>query len=514
MLYPLRDQQLKKLQEGHFDVLVIGGGATGAGVALDAAARGLKTALIEAQDFASGTSSRSTKLFHGGMRYLELAFKHLDRAQYSLVKQALHERGVLLKLAPHLTRALPIVIPIYSKWEAIYFWAGVKLYDKLSGKLSIGKSRWVSRKFLDDNFPEVSQTGIKGGVIFYDGQFDDARMNLSLVLTAISLGTAALNYVKLEGFEKKHGKITAALVKDRLSDKQWKITASHFVNATGPKADFLRRMDDPAAPQMIAASRGTHLVLKRGLVPENIGLLVPKTEDGRLLFLLPWQGRVLVGTTDVAADAFEEPRATLEEVEYLKHHLHKYLGIQIKNEDIKSSWAGLRPLLRAGISSSAHRVRDFKIEISSTGLISIMGGKWTSYRKMGEKTVDVISPLPSVTDRTVLIGGNNFDDAFVEKTKSISNLNEDILNYLLGAYGDRAGEVIAIANNEGMDGRLAAGFPYIAAEVAYACRHEYAVKVEDVIARRIPLEVLDQTAASEAKPKVAAIMEKEFCVME
>lgn len=509
MSYLLREKHLKKLQTEQFDVLVIGGGATGAGILLDAASRGLKAALIEAEDFASGTSSRSTKLFHGGMRYLELAFKHLDYSQYSLVKQALHERGVLLKLAPHLTRALPIVIPLYSNWEALYHWAGVKIYDKLSGELSIGKSCWVSSEFFRHHFPHVNQEGLKGGVLFYDGQFNDSRMNISLILTAISIGATALNYVELAGFEKRQGKIAAAKIKDHLTGNQWSISARHFVNATGPGADLVRQLDEPEAVPAIAPSRGTHIVLEQSLVPNDMGLLVPKTEDGRLLFLLPWQGRVLVGTTDVSASNLEMPNATSEEIEYLRHHLQKYLGIQIQDGDIKAAWAGLRPLLKqGGVDSSARRTRDFKIEISDAGLISVMGGKWTSYRKMGEKTVDFISSRPCLTESTVLLGGQNFNSDFVEKIKRKSPLEPDIIEHLLQAYGDRVEEVLAIAKN-GLEKRLAEGYPYIGAEVVYVCRHEYAVKPEDVIFRRIPLGILDQSAAAQVLPKISDIMKCE-----
>ena len=512
---PSRSQLFHRTQEEEFDVLVIGGGATGAGIIMDASTRGLKSALIEAKDFGSGTSSRSTKLFHGGIRYLELAFKRLEYEQYLVVKQALNERYVLLKLAPHLTRVLPIVIPVYRYWEALYYWIGVKIYDKLAGNRNIGKSRWLSVDFMKMQFPRLKRLGLKGGVLFFDGQFDDARMNLSLILTAISFGASALNYVKLKGFDKKAGKIISAHVEDRLTGKHWNIRAKNVVNAAGPFADVVRRLDDLSSSPLLTISQGTHFVLDSAFASRDMGLLIPKTDDGRLLFLLPWKGKTLVGTTDFATEATDDPKATQGEIDYLQRHLRKYLGIEVDFNDITALWSGLRPLLcQSGKVSTAGLTRDFKIEVSSSGLISVLGGKWTSYRKMAEKNVDLImdrmkASRPCITEKTLLVGAKNYTTDFVEKIEKQTSFAADILNHLLRAYGDQAEAVIAMAN-AGLEKRLVLGYPYIGAEVVYACRHEYAIKVEDVILRRIPLGAIDQKAALQALPNIVKIMGKEL----
>ena len=512
---PSREQLLNRVQNEELDVLVIGGGATGAGIVLDATTRGLRSALIEAKDFSAGTSSRSTKLFHGGIRYLELAFKQLDYEQYSVVKQALNERYSLLKLAPHLTRALPIVIPVYSYWDAIYYWVGVKIYDQLAGSRNIGKSRWLSSQFMKNQFPRLKHSGLKGGVLFFDGQFNDARMNLGLILTAISLGACALNYVKLQGFEKKEGRMISAQVQDCLTGKCWSIRAKNIVNAAGPFADAVRSLDDLHASPLLTISQGSHFVLDSAFGSPDMGLLVPKTDDERLLFLLPWQGKTLVGTTDFATTVTDNPKATREEIDYLQQHLRKYLGIEMHFNDITAVWSGLRPLLcQSGKESTAELTRDFKIEESSSGLISVLGGKWTSYRKMAEKTVDLIAnrmkiTKPCVTEKTLLEGGKNYNIDFVARIEKEAALSDDILKHLLSAYGDKAETVIAMAN-EGLEKRLVLGYPYIGAEVAYACKHEYAIKAEDVILRRIPLGIIDQEAALQALPTIVKIMGKEL----
>lgn len=515
MKCPSREQLLSRMQEEEFDVLVIGGGATGAGIVLDATTRGLKSALIEAKDFGSGTSSRSTKLFHGGIRYLELAFKQLDYEQYSVVKQALNERYTLLKLAPHLTRALSIVIPVYTYWDAVYYWTGVKIYDRLAGNRNIGKSRWLSSQFMKNQFPRLKHSDLKGGVLFFDGQFDDARMNLSLILTAISHGACAVNYIKLKGFEKKEGKIISARVQDSLTGKAWNISAKNFVNAAGPFADVVRSLDNFQASPLLTISQGSHLVLDSAFGSKDMGVLVPKTDDERLLFLLPWQGKTLVGTTDFATEVTDDPKATKGEIDYLQKHLKKYLGIEMDFNDITAVWSGLRPLLcQSGKESTAELPRDFKIEESSSGLISVLGGKWTSYRKMAEKAVDLIADRmkvsnPCITEKTILVGGKNYTLEFVAKMEKEALLSTEILNHLLRAYGDQAEGVIAMAK-EGLEKRLVLGYPYIGAEVVYACKHEYAIKTEDIIFRRIPLGAVDQKAALQALPNIVKIMGKEF----
>ena len=342
-------------------------------------------------------------------------------------------------------------------------------------------------------------------------------MNLSLVLTAISYGAAALNYTEVLGFEKENGKIVAAQVRDCLTGKAWCIKAKVIINASGPWGDTVRRMDDPHCAPLLAASRGSHFMVDSSFGSKDMGLLIPKTQDKRMLFLLPWHDKLLVGTTDIPTDLVRDPQATQQEIDYLLLQIKTYLGIEVEREDIKASWAGLRPLLHPHDHvKSAEAVRDFHLDVSSSGLVSILGGKWTAYRVMAEKTVDEAlkkggfkSAGPCRTEYTLLLGAVNYHSAFIEKVKSHTHLNEDIVAHLLRTYGDQTEHVIALAQG-GLEHRLASGFPYIGAEVAYACRQEYAVKVADVLYRRVPLALLDKHAALQALPTIVEIMGKEL----
>lgn len=508
-MIPSREKQLESLQNESFDLLIIGGGATGSGIAVDAATRGYKVALVEAEDFSSGTSSRSTKLIHGGVRYLEDAIKHLKINQLNLVKEALHERTTLLKIAPHLTRLLPIFIPAYSLWQKWYYGIGMKLYELMSGSHTLKHSHFISREESMKLFPNLKQEGLRGGIIYYDGQFDDARMNISIILTAISFGASIANYISVVKLNKKDNIITTATVKDHFTGKEWEIKAKVFVNAAGPFVDEVRTLDDPNLPPLVKGSAGSHILLEKHHCPQDTGLLIPKTTDGRVLFLLPWEGSTLVGTTDLATKISHDPKPTEEEIEYIIHHLNKYLSKPVSKEDILSRWCGIRPLAQeADVKETSRLSRDFKIVQSPSKLYSIVGGKWTSYRKMGSDLVDTIiknRDLPdkgsSVTDHTPLIGAKT-----IEKPALI-NLDDEVINHLLHSYGDRAAEVIKIAQ-EGYTNRLAEGYPYIEAEVIYAVRNEYACTEMDVLSRRTRLYTLDQKAAEKAFRKVTELLKK------
>ena len=513
-----RAQTLGALRRGApFDMLVIGGGATGCGVALDAASRGLDVALVERNDFAEGTSGRSTKLVHGGVRYLELAVTRLDPVQYHLVKDALHERGVLLRIAPHLCGRLPLVTPLYRWAEVPYVYAGLKFYDLLAGSMGIGHSRLLGRSRALRRFPMLKARGLKAGVLYFDGQFNDARMAVALALTAREHGAAAANHVEAAALLKHQGRVSGALVRDRLTGEEWEVRARVVVNATGPFTDGVRRMDDPGVAPMLTASSGIHIVLDQRFAPPDTGLMIPKTDDGRVLFVLPWEGHALVGTTDEPAEISEHPRPHAEDVAYLLRHVGRYFDIRVTGADVKASWSGLRPLVSdPKAADTARLARDHVLEESPSGLLTIAGGKWTTYRKMAEDVVDHavcrfgLAPSRGCgTDRIPVVGGRRYERGGGARLAEAHGLDPGVGRHLNRAYGDRAGAVARLAG-EGLGRALAEGHPYLEAEVVYAARHEMAERVVDILARRTPLALLDTAAATAAAPRVLELMAREL----
>jgi len=508
-----RASLIAKLKQEPFDLLVIGGGATGAGVALDAATRGMKVALVERDDFASGTSSRSTKLIHGGVRYLEQAVKKFDRGQFALVRDALHERATLLQLAPHLTRPLPLVTPLYNWFGIPYYRVGLKLYDWLAGKRNLSPSRYLSAKEALKNFPMLKAKGLRGGVLYYDGQFDDARMNVSLALTANEKGAACVNHVQVLELLKEGDRLSGAKVRDRESGESFEIKARVLINATGPFVDSLRKMDDPHCEPMLRASSGIHIILHQRFSPPATGLLIPKTEDGRVLFLLPWLGHTLVGTTDNPAQIEANPKPSEEDIQYIFRHLEKYFDIPVQREDVLAAWSGLRPLVsNPKASDTAKLSRDHVIHISPSGLLTITGGKWTTYRKMAIDAVDQAVKLgkfenipPSQTETTPLVGAANYSGGLIQNLIDQAGMPADVAQHLVRAYGDRAPKIAEIAR-QGWGQRLSAHHPYLEAEVIYVAQEELAISVVDVLARRMRLTFLDTQAAQSSFPRVAQIL--------
>ncbi len=503
-------------QKNFFDLLVIGGGATGCGVAVDAASRGLKVALIEKNDIAEGTSSRSTKLVHGGVRYLEMAVKKCDRAQYHLVKEALQERGIFLQNAPHLANRLPLVTPLYKWLEIPYVYAGLVLYDLLAGKRGLGKSFLVGRKEALRRFPMLKKDGLKAGVVYYDGQFNDARMAVTLALTAQKHGAAIATHVEAVSLVKDNSRLCGASVRDTISGEEFSIRAKGVVNAAGPFVDRIRQMDDVSAAPILKASSGIHIVLSPRFVPPETGLLIPKTDDGRVLFVLPWQGHALIGTTDNPAEIVDHPRAREEEVEYLLRHVNKYFDLSVKLSDVMSVWSGLRPLVQFDQdSSTAQLVREHLMLTSSSGLLSIAGGKWTSYRKMAEEAVDQaivtydLKPVCACRTRELpLHGAEHFSPEIYQVLRENYRLDTDIAHHLFHAFGDCSMCVARLADG-GLKARLHPDHPYIEAEVVYSARHEFAECASDVLTRRIPLAILDNSAARAVVPRVVDLMAQE-----
>ncbi len=512
-----RDTQLSALRQGGFDLLIVGGGATGCGIALDAISRGLKVALIEKDDFASGTSSRSTKLLHGGVRYLERAVLDLDRGQYALVKEALQEREILLRLAPHLARYLPLLTPLYHRAEVPYYYAGLKMYDWLAGDDDAPPSRYVSAKEALEHCPMLQPNHLRGGVVYYDGQFDDARMNLSILLRATELGTVAANYVGVTSLEMQNGRITGAQVQDTLAGSRFSISAKIVINATGPHADSLRQMADPKIAHLLKASSGAHIVLDRRFSAPEMGLLIPKTEDGRVLFLLPWLGHTLVGTTDNPSKVVSNPEASQEDIAYILRQLQKYFSIQVSSQDVLAKWSGLRPLVQSAAAvSTAKLSREHVVEVLPSGLLTIAGGKWTTYRRMSIDAMDEaiqaanLKPTgPSRTHEIFLAGGAAYSLQLPDELHATYGRDLYTCRYLARAYGDRAARVLDIADKE-VKGVLVEGHPYLEAEVLYAARFEAACRSMDVVARRLRLSFLDSRATNKALPRVQALLGKEL----
>ncbi len=509
-----RDALLETLQAGEiFDLLVIGGGATGCGVALDAASRGLRVALAEKGDFASGTSGRSTKLLHGGVRYLEAAVLHLDGVQFNLVRDALHERGVLLRIAPHLCRRLTLVTPLYGLAELPYVFAGLKLYDLLAGELGIGASRFLGRAELLGRFPMIRAEGLRGGVLYYDGQFNDARMNLALALTALEEGAVVVNHLEVVGLVREGGALKGARVREAFSGRSFEIRARCVVNACGPSADLLRRLDDSQCEPLLQVSSGIHIVLPGRFAPADAGITITKTEDGRVLFILPWLGGCLVGTTDEPAVACDHPQVSGEDIDYLLRHLRRYFNLELERADILSSWAGLRPLVNdPSAADTARLARDHVISSSPSGLITIAGGKWTTYRKMAKDTVDYavraagLKPASGCrTDRITLAGGAGFQPEAAPELARQYGLSEESARHLHDSYGALAPRVAELCLGE-LAEPLAPGHPYLKGELFWALDHEFALTAADFLARRLPLALLDREAAKHAAPFVLETM--------
>lgn len=508
-------ESISKLKTESFDLLIIGGGATGCGIALDAATRGLKTALIEKNDFSSGTSSRSTKLIHGGVRYLEQAFIQFDRSQYNLVKDALKERYTLLQITPHLVKPIPILTPLY-KWAAVpYYLTGLKLYDKLSGKYKLHKSEYINTDRTLELFPLLQRKHLRGSVLYYDGQFDDARMNVLLARTAEKMGAIVSNYVEVKNLKKTNGKMSGVEAKDILSGETFSISAKMVINATGPFVDTLRKLDNPKTSDMVEASSGSHMVLDKKFCSNTYGLLIPKTEDNRVLFFLPWNGHTLVGTTDNAAAISDNPKASLMDRDYLLQQIKNYFTHPISTKDVLSTWSGLRPLIKnPGAKDTARLSRDHEIEISDSNLITIAGGKWTTYRKMAEDAVNTAierghlkTKNNCLTEEIKLVGSENYNPQMHFNLSSEFKLTPETGQHLSYYYGDHAEDVIKLDKEVKI---LLAGYPYIESEIRYAVRYEYAHSLTDILVRRIRIAYLNISAAKKIAGRVADIMGEEL----
>jgi len=479
-----------------WDVIIVGGGATGLGVAVDAASRGYTTLLLEQSDFAKGTSSRSTKLIHGGVRYLQ-------QGNISLVLEALRERGLLLQNAPHLVRNQAFIVPNYSWWEAPFYGIGLKLYDMLAGRLGLGMSRLLSRNESLKQIPTLEPEGLKGGVLYHDGQFDDSRLALNLAQTAVEYGATVLNYMEVISIKKTGGMVGGVTAMDIEMGEKHKINGRVVVNATGVFAENVIQMDDPQNGGIICPSQGVHLVLDKKFLPGQTALMVPRTDDGRVLFAVPWLDKVVVGTTDTAIpESSLEPRAYDEEIDFILKHAKRYLTKDPERADVLSVFVGIRPLIKArDVHNTAKLSREYVLLTSKSGLLTITGGKWTTYRKMAQDTVNKAAVIARLEKRPCLTEHMKIHGWLMQVDESDP----------LHMYGSDMDDLKKLINdNPDLGQKLHGELPYTKGEVVWAVREEMARTVDDVLSRRTRSLLLNARASMESAPEVARIMAAEM----
>ncbi len=502
-----REVMVRRLHEqleaqAPWDIAVVGGGATGVGVAVDAAARGLSVALVEAHDFGKGTSSRSTKLVHGGVRYLE-------QGNIPLVMSALKERGLLRQNAPHLVHDLAFVVPNYSWWEAPFYGIGLKLYDLLAGKYGFGASKLLSKDETLARLPALEPEGLIGGVVYYDGQFDDSRLLIHLAMTAADHGATLVNYCPATGLMKDaEGYINGVTARDELTGEELSIPARVVVNATGVFTDSVRRMADASVEPMMVTSQGIHLVFDRSFLKGDTALMVPRTSDGRVLFVIPWHGHAVAGTTDTPVDAPSlEPQPFDEEIEFVLETAGRYFTRPPSRQDVLAVYTGLRPLVKSdskGEGKTSALSRDHVIHVDSSGLLTITGGKWTTYRHMAEDCVDHAITLGRLQDLDC-VTKNLKIHGYAQGPVGLSSVDEHF-----AVYGSDAAEIAELARDPRLAERLHPDLPYIAAEVVWAARREMAQAVEDVLARRTRALFLNSNAARAMAEPVARLLAEEL----
>jgi len=485
---------LRRLQERTepWDLLVVGGGATGVGIALDAASRGYDVLLLEQSDFGKGTSSRSTKLVHGGVRYLQ-------QGNIPLVMEALKERGILRSNAPHLVHDLMFVVPNYQWWEAPFYGIGMRVYDALAGRYGFGDSKNLDLEETIERLPTIETDGLRGGVVYHDGQFDDARLLIHLALTAAEQGAVLLNYARVSGLLKSDDGYVSGVVVDELeSGTSREVPARLVINATGAFTDTLRLMDDPTATEVVQPSQGVHVVLPKEFLPGDAAVMVPHTDDGRVLFAIPWLDRVLIGTTDTPLDEVSlEPIPLREEVDFILEHAARYLTKDPTREDVLSVFAGIRPLVGevAEGGDTSKISREHQVQVSASGLLTVAGGKWTTYRHMAEDAVDFAAPIAGLETRPCLTRDLKLHGYHAHAEKFGR----------LAPYGSDAIEIEALMEQHGEE-RVHPRLDLTVAEVLWFVQEEMARTVDDVLSRRFRALLLDARSAMEAAEAVAEIM--------
>lgn len=491
-----REDVIAKINEEIiWDVLVIGGGATGLGIALEACTRGYSTLLVEQSDFAKSTSSKSTKLVHGGVRYLA-------QGNVKLVREASVERGLLYKNAPHLVKNLRFIIPVYTRWNRLKYTIGLKLYDWISGSLSLGSSVFIGRKEVIKNLPTINSKKLRGGVLYHDGQFDDARLAINIAQTIFDNGGFAINYMQVKSMQREKEKVCVAIITDKESSKEFKIKAKAIVNATGIFVDDIIRMDNPKAQKSIAVSQGAHIVLDKKFLQSDDAIMIPKTSDGRVLFIVPWHDKLIAGTTDTPVQSASlEPIALEKEIQFILQTATSYLMLKPSRKDVLSIFAGLRPLAapKEKGNDTKEISRSHKIIVSPSKLFTIIGGKWTTYRKMGEDMIDKIenelhwNPTASITSSLHIHGYSNTTD--IQDPLYFYGSDEAAVKNLISKTGDiRISDILCIHK----------------AQVIWAIREEMAMTVEDILSRRTRAILLDAKESLHIAPVIAEIMAEEM----
>ncbi|MBI3785612.1 MAG: glycerol-3-phosphate dehydrogenase/oxidase [Deltaproteobacteria bacterium] len=494
-----RAQKLERIRNHArpWDMIIIGGGATGAGVAVDAAARGYEVVLLEQSDFGKGTSSRSTKLVHGGVRYLE-------RGDVPLVMEALRERGIMRRNAPHLVSDLAFVVPVYAWWEGPFYGAGLRMYNILAGKYGFGKSRNLSKEKTLAALPTIRREGLRGGVIYYDGQFDDMRFLISLLQTAAEQGATLLNYVQVTDLKRgREGVVDGVVAREVESGETLQLQGRVVINATGAFVDAIRTMAEPKALPMIAPSQGIHLVFDKSFLPGNRAIMVPHTSDGRVMFAIPWNGHTLIGTTDTPISTPTLDPVPLErEIDFILQTASLYLHKAPSRRDVLSMFAGIRPLVKVGNGrDTAALSRDHTIRVDESGLLTITGGKWTTYRNMAEDCVNHAAMLGGLDEKSCVTKELNIH-GYLQHAERLGHLS---------VYGSDATALLQLSQDAPHLGeRLHPALPYTAAQVVWAVRHEYARTLDDVLSRRTRATFLNVRAALEMAPRVAALMAEEL----
>lgn len=516
----VRNNARNTIRSSKFDVCVIGGGATGLGCALDAQLRGKRTLLVDAGDFVSQTSSASTKLVHGGVRYLQQAVASLDYGQFRMVSKALHERIHMLQAAPFLARPLELLVPCFSAWERMYFGIGMKAYDAIAGKASIFPSRILSRKEALDRLPALRRDGLAGAVSYADGQFDDARYGLTLAQSFSRAGGELLNYARVVELRRDtRGKLNGVLVEDVLTGERLSVAARAVLNCTGPFADHIRHMANPSLPARLRLSKGIHVLLPVEPMQSDAALLIPKTEDGRVIFAIPWFGSLLVGTTEDEVADDVEIAANGEEIAYLLKYINRCLDTNFTPADVEATFAGVRPLVASADSVNTKKlIRDHEVEVDrESGLVSVLGGKWTTYRAMAEDGVDAAlrvlgdTPVATKTLHYALDGAEGYHADYWRQLAGRHGITERTAQHLAEKFGVRADDVLAlIASDPGLAAPLCAGASAIAAEVVYCVREEMAQTIADVLARRIGIQFHNWKQARAAAPAVGNRMAAEL----
>lgn len=509
-----REAAKRRLQTEPFDICIIGAGASGAGAALDAALRGYRVALIDRGDFSGETSSRSTKLIHGGVRYLEQAIKKLDLAQLKQVRHGLAERRTVIRNAPHLAHPLGLLTPVFSRFEGLYISFGLALYDFFAHDNTFPKGRWLSREKALALMPTLTPR-MHSAVQYYDGQLNDARYALALAQSAAEAGAAVANYVSLADFSHDaNGRIERATLTDQLTGESMTIRAKLFLNCTGPYADAVRLLANPALEPRIRPSKGVHIVLPRSVLNSDSAILIPKTPDGRVVFAIPFGDSVFVGTTDNDyRDLSEEPVLEPAEVDYLLETLAPYVAQVPKRTDVKAGFGGIRPLIVSSRADTKTLLRDHEVEHDEqSGLLSLLGGKWTTYRLMAQDAIDragnqLGQTVACITATHYLVGGENYRFDDWKQLHQHYGLPDDVCQHLMRTYGSRAGQVAELTRGDGtLRDRLLEHHPYIRAEVIYQVQHEMAMTLRDVLARRWRLELADWQLTAQAASSVADLM--------